>query len=87
PAVFNIDEGRLFVFANGQWLLETSRNLDHQELQSIDLTYIAGDASVDYDSANAIITIVDGDTGTIFDNETLIVESDLTRDAVINSET
>ncbi|GAL09790.1 RTX toxins and related Ca2+-binding proteins [Vibrio astriarenae] len=87
PAVFDLAEGKLFVFANGQWLLQAARNLDHQSLQSIDLTYVAGDESIDFDTANATITIVDGETGSISNDDQFIVERDLTKDAVINSGT
>lgn len=56
-------------------------------LQSIDLTYVAGDESIDFDTANATITIVDGETGSISNDDQFIVERDLTKDAVINSGT
>ncbi|MDR9827730.1 RTX toxin, partial [Vibrio sp. FNV 38] len=78
PAVFDLPEGKLFVFSNGQWVLQSSRDLDHSTVQGVEFTYVAGDGSTDYDSGLATIEIVDGETGTIVSDQGQVAEGNLT---------
>lgn len=86
PAIFNLAEGVLTVFQNGHWTLVASRNLDHTSLQSVTINYIAGDAGQDFGDATAVITITDGEQGTvnggsISTTENSLTDGDLTQDA------
>lgn len=85
PAIFDLPEGKLFVYASGQWVLEAARDLNHTQSQSIELTYRAGDASIDFDYADATINIIDGEQGVIGSGQSTVLEDNLTRDDVVGA--
>ncbi|MFA0087213.1 RTX toxin [Vibrio sp. 10N.261.51.F12] len=77
PAVFDLPEGQLTVFANGHWNFSASRDLDHNSPQSISFTYLAGDSGFDFGEGIATIDILDGAAGVIGTGSVTDVEASI----------
>ncbi|HAS8598215.1 TPA: type I secretion C-terminal target domain-containing protein [Vibrio vulnificus] len=65
PLSLVLPEGILTIYSDGRWTMAVSRDLDHSQSQQVTFSYIAGDKNYDYDSANVVIDIHDGEAGRI----------------------
>ncbi|WP_441370009.1 T1SS-143 repeat domain-containing protein [Vibrio vulnificus] len=86
PLSLTLPEGILTIYSDGRWTMAVSRDLDHNQSQQVTFSYIAGDKNYDYDSANVVIDIRDGEAGRIESSNKTVTESLVTADAqVVNS--
>ncbi|CAM2966776.1 Ig-like domain-containing protein [Vibrio diazotrophicus] len=74
---FSLSKGELTVYSNGDWVFEASRNLDNSIEQVVTFDYVAADTSIDYGTATATITIVDGQPGYVEKSTVSAVEVNL----------
>ncbi len=87
PVVFDLEEGLLTIFANGYWILDTARDLDHTQAQFVEFTYVAGDNDVDFGTTTALIDISDGATGNVLDGEDILIEGLYSQASTVGTET
>ncbi|HFQ4805447.1 TPA: type I secretion C-terminal target domain-containing protein [Vibrio vulnificus] len=86
PLSLTLPEGILTIYSDGRWTMAVSRDLDHNQSQQVTFSYIAGDKNYDYDSANVVIDIRDGEAGRIESSNQTVTESLIMADApVVNS--
>ncbi|RJG47967.1 T1SS-143 repeat domain-containing protein [Motilimonas pumila] len=76
PASFVTDKGVLTVTVFGEWTLDVARNLDHRNgaIPQLEFSYAIVDTDGDTDAANVVISITDGEAGSMVSTNTESVE-------------